>query len=150
MSFRTPRYQIDIDEEACGNAIECLKCVHRCLELGRNTLGYINKETPDIGPNAPKTLEAIDHKIIAAFMIDCNGCGECVTVCPKDALALVSPGNASPRARITRDGSLVMCGIMANGRTVYPLKIRLMFLTIKFLRFLQRRGIRMKGLVADL
>ena len=150
MPFKTPRYKIAVDEAACGNAIECLKCVHKCLELGRNTLGYINKETPPVGQNAPKTLEEIDHKIISAFMFNCDGCGECVNICPKNALTLITPEPAMPRARYSRDGTIVICGTLANGQKKFPLKIQLVFLAFRFFRFLQRRGIRMKGLVADL
>lgn len=150
MPFKTPRYKIAVDEAACGNAIECLKCVHKCLALGRNTLGYINKETPAVGHGAPKKLEDIDHKIIAAFMINCDGCGECVAVCPKNALTLIAPAPHSPRPRFSRDGTVVLCGTLSNGRKVYPLKIRVMLLSLRFLRFLQRRGTRMKGLIADI
>ena len=113
-------------------------------------LGYINKETPPVGQNAPKTLEEIDHKIISAFMFNCDGCGECVNVCPKNALTLITPEPAAPRARYSRDGTIVICGTLANGKKKFPLNIRFVFLAFRFLRFLQRRGIRMKGLVADL
>lgn len=150
MSFKTPRYKIDIDEAACGNAIECLKCVHKCLELGRNNLGFINKETPAVGQNAPGTLEEIDHRIVAAYMLNCDGCGECVSVCPKNALSLVAPEIPLPRTILSKDATVVMCGTLSSGKKVYPINIRFMFLFVKFIRFLQRRGIRMKGLVADL
>ena len=32
--YTTPRNRIYVDEDLCGNAIECLKCVQACLDHG--------------------------------------------------------------------------------------------------------------------
>lgn len=116
----TPRYSILVDEEACGNAIECLQCVRACLDHGPNVLGYVNKEAPDPNKFVPRRLEEIDHKIISAFMINCDGCGQCVAICPKGALSLIAPEPQVPRSLITRDGSIVMCGTLADGTEILP------------------------------
>jgi len=71
--YTTPRNRIHVNEAACGNAVSCLKCVTACLEHGPNLLGYLNKEIPPVGENAPKSLQEIDHKIITRWMILCDG-----------------------------------------------------------------------------
>ncbi|NPU85651.1 MAG: 4Fe-4S dicluster domain-containing protein [Syntrophaceae bacterium] len=116
----TPRYRVAVDEDACGNAIDCLKCVKTCLDHGPNVLGYMNKEAPDLDKYIPRRLEDIDHKIISGFMINCDGCGECVAVCPRSALTLVVPEPQVPRALIPRDGSIVLCGTLADGTEIFP------------------------------
>lgn len=116
----TPRYRIAVDEDACGNAIECLKCVRICLDHGPNVLGYMNKEAPDLDQFVPESLEDIDFKIISGFMINCDGCGQCIDACPRNALSLITPPPQIPRALIPRDGSIVLCGTLADGTEVFP------------------------------
>ena len=117
----TPRYKIKIDEQACGNAIECLKCVHECRDHGSNVLGFVNKKSPDVN-NPPSRLEDIDHKVIASFTINCDGCGKCVRICPKEAISLIAPDHQVPRAIIDRDAYVVLCGTLADGTKVRPPK----------------------------
>ena len=117
--YITPRYQISVDEEACGNAIDCLKCVKICLDHGPNVLGYMNKEAPE--EPYPKKLEEIDHKIISAFMINCDGCKKCIESCPHQALSLIIPEPQKPRALIPQDASVVLCGKLADGTEVLQL-----------------------------
>lgn len=118
--YITPRYRIGIDEEACGNALECLKCVRICLDHGANCLGYLNKEVPDLEKFVPHRLEDIEHKILASFMINCDGCRQCIDICPKNALSLIEPEPQIPRAIIHRDGSIVLCGTLADGTEIIP------------------------------
>ncbi len=115
----TPRYRIGIDQDACGDAYVCRKCVQACLDHGANCIGFVNKEAPD-PENPPLRIEDIDHKIMAAFMFNCDGCGNCVEVCPKGALTLIAPEPQIPRAAIYRDGCMVLCGTLADGTEVLP------------------------------
>jgi NAD-dependent dihydropyrimidine dehydrogenase PreA subunit len=119
----TSRYKIKIDEQACGNAIECLKCVRVCRDHGPNVLGYVNKKSPDI-KNLPSRLEDIDHKIIASFTLNCDGCGRCVGICPQGAISLIAPEPQIPRAMIDRDEYIVLCGTLADGSKVRPPRIK--------------------------
>jgi ferredoxin len=117
--YTTPRNRIYVDEEACGNAILCLKCVKVCLEHGPNLLGYANKDTPPVGEDAPKSLQEIDHKIVTRWMVLCDGCEECLRACPRGALSLVRPEPREPATRISR-GDIVFCHTLRDGTKVYP------------------------------
>jgi ferredoxin len=118
--YVTPRYRIEVDEDACGNAVLCLKCVRACLDEGHNVLGFVNKEVPETGERAPRSLQEIDHKIISAFLVNCNGCGQCVSVCPNNALSLVAPEPQLPRAVVPKEPSTVMCYTLADGTVIEP------------------------------
>jgi len=115
----TPRPVLSVDEEACGDAILCLKCVETCLEAGPNCIGFINIDTPPVGDNAPQRLEDIPHKIITSVMINCNGCGKCVEACPKGALKLEMPEPQVPATRVQRS-DIVFCGTLRDGTRVFP------------------------------
>ncbi|MEI6610157.1 MAG: 4Fe-4S binding protein [Deltaproteobacteria bacterium] len=117
--YITPRYRISIDDDACGNAVLCQKCVHTCLEHGANCLGFVNKDSPSLD-NLPKRLEDIDHRILATFMFNCDGCNKCVEVCPKGALSLIVPEQQIPRAVIQQDGAVVLCSTQADGTINLP------------------------------
>lgn len=115
----TPRYRIYVDEEACGNAVECLKCVHVCRDHGANCIGYVNKEAPSLD-HLPKRLEEIDHRAFGTFMFNCDGCNQCVEICPKGAVSLVAPEPQLPRAVITQDSAIVLCSTQADGTINLP------------------------------
>lgn len=121
-NYVTPRYRIIINEDACGNAVLCLKCVKTCLDEGHNCLGYVNKKAPATGELAPKKIENIEHKIISAFMINCNGCGKCVNVCPNNALSIKAPKPQIPRVVVPKQAGTVMCYTLADGTKVQPVK----------------------------
>lgn len=42
MAYTTPMHNIIIDHEVCGNALECLNCVHACIDHGHNCIMFIN------------------------------------------------------------------------------------------------------------
>lgn len=97
--YVTPRYRIQVDHAACGNAIDCLKCVHVCLDHGPNVLAYVNKEIPDLRKHVPKDHTDIDNMIIAGFLFACDGCEKCVDVCPKNAITVIAPEPQVPGPR---------------------------------------------------
>ncbi len=120
--YTTPRYRIYVDEDVCGNAILCLKCVKSCLDHGPNCLGFANKDIPPVGEGAPKTLQEIDHRIVTGFMIMCDGCEECIHICPKGALSIERPEPREPAARIER-GDIIFCHTLRDGTKVYPKEV---------------------------
>ena len=118
--YRTPRHKIAVNQELCGDAIKCLKCVHTCLDHGPNCLGFVNQETPSLDENAPKRLEDIPHRIVTIGMYMCDGCQECIKVCPKDALTFIPAKLHQPRAVIRKASYNVNCTVLADGTVVGP------------------------------
>lgn len=116
--YVTPRYKINVDEDVCGNAVLCLKCVKTCLDAGHNCMGFVNKDVPETGENAPKKLEDIDHRVFAAFLTNCNGCGKCVDICPKNALSIIVPEPQLPRIIIPTEPSIIACYTLADGTVI--------------------------------
>lgn len=114
----TPRYTIKIDQDACGNAVECLKCVKTCLDHGSNVLGFMNKETPDLSESIPGSWRDIDYCIISSFMINCDGCGKCVSVCPREAITLTAPPSQEPRAKVSIEDNIIMCAVLKDGTNI--------------------------------
>jgi NAD-dependent dihydropyrimidine dehydrogenase PreA subunit len=114
----TPRHRLIVDEEACGNAVECLKCVHVCRDHGQNVIGFVNKETPDLEEFVPRKLEEIDHRVMGCFMINCDGCAKCVDVCPKGALSLERAEVPVPRAVINKEPAIIMCSVLKDGTRI--------------------------------
>lgn len=120
--YVTPRYRIIVDEDACGNATLCLKCVKTCLDEGHSCLGFVNKKVPATGELVPKRHEDIEHKVFSAFMINCNGCSKCVNICPNKALTLKAPEPQIPRVVVPSQPGTVMCYALADGTKVQPVK----------------------------
>jgi len=114
--YTTPRNKIIYDKEKCGNAYDCNKCVETTSnEVGCNCLAWMNSATPD--PATQKTYEDIDWSIISSFTPDCFGCGKCVEVCPKDALALEKAPPREPAAKIQRS-DIVFCYTLKDGTKI--------------------------------
>ncbi|MDD5171115.1 MAG: hypothetical protein PHN75_20025 [Syntrophales bacterium] len=118
-SYATPRPLIEVDTDRCGNAVLCLKCVKACLDAGPNCIGFINTDTPPVGPDAPQELEDIQHQIISTCMVNCNGCGKCVVACQKGALRLVMPERQQPADRVQRC-DIIYCVTKKDGTVVMP------------------------------
>ena len=115
MAYYTPMHNIVIDQEKCGNAYPCLACVHACIDHGQNCLMFINKETPQLGDNTPKSLADIPHIVKTYKMQECDGCQECIKACPKGALTFVPAKRHLPRAKIERPGVILNCPILKDG-----------------------------------
>lgn len=120
-NYVTPRYRISIDEDKCGNAKLCLKCVKTCFEYGPNCLAYTNKEIPEPDIYMPKSIDDIDYKVFASYLIGCDGCGKCKQVCPKECIEIITPEPQIPRALITKESSVVLCATLADGTEIFPL-----------------------------
>jgi NAD-dependent dihydropyrimidine dehydrogenase PreA subunit len=118
-SYVTPKPMIEVDTDLCGNAILCLKCVKACLDSGPNCIGFMNSDTPTVGPGAPEKLEDIHHQIISANMINCNGCEKCVEICPRKALKLIMPEMQQPADKVQRC-DIVFCVTNRDGSTISP------------------------------
>jgi NAD-dependent dihydropyrimidine dehydrogenase PreA subunit len=112
--YMTPRPMIEVDTDLCGNAILCLKCVKACLDAGPNCIGFINSDTPPVGPDAPQKLEDI-----STCMVNCNGCGKCVAACLKGALKLIVPEPQQPAERVQRC-DIVFCVTKRDGSVTMP------------------------------
>ncbi len=115
MAYTTPMHNIIIDHEACGNALECLNCVHACIDHGHNCIMFINTDTPVVTENWPKSLQDIPHMAKAMRMWECDGCQECVKACPKNAITFVPAKRHLPRAKIERPSYLLNCTVLADG-----------------------------------
>lgn len=111
----TPRHRIYIDKEACGNAIECLKCVHVCHDNGPNCIGFVNETIPPVGDKAPKTLQEIKHVVFGAFMFKCNACGDCVAICPNNAITLVKAETLTPSVIVYNTPFEIRCTTLKDG-----------------------------------
>ncbi|WP_258361136.1 4Fe-4S dicluster domain-containing protein [Moorella sulfitireducens] len=114
-TYVTPRHRVYFDHAACGNAIECLKCVHVCRDHGANCIGFVNEKTPPVGENAPKRLEDIKHIVFGVRMYRCDGCGKCVEVCPRNAVRLEKVDVPVPRAVVYQPPFEIRCSIFKDG-----------------------------------
>ena len=119
MAYTTPMHNVVIDTELCGNALECLKCVHACIDAGHNCLMFINTDTPVVTSEGPKSLQDIPHMVKAMRMWECSGCQDCVKACPKGAVTFVPAKRHLPRAKVERPGYVLNCTVLHDGRKTW-------------------------------
>jgi len=74
------KLKIKIDYSLCSDPTDCLACIRAC------PLGVLFK-APINDPKDPGTPPK-GYKIVPLYDKICNGCGECVKVCPKNAIKL--------------------------------------------------------------
>jgi len=87
--------KIRLDAAKCVLCKQCLR-VTGCPALGCSAAGSAAKERITVDKNGQEKPTAGGFSQAAAIVVDaaaCNGCGLCVAVCPKHALAIES-GNA--------------------------------------------------------
>ena len=118
MDYTTPMHELQIDLEACGDALPCLKCVHACINQGHNCIMFYNTETPVVTEDWPKKLSDIPHMIKTHAMWECDGCLACVEACPKKALSFVPAKVHLPRAVVQQPPAKINCTVLKDGTVV--------------------------------
>ncbi len=78
----TPRVIVNIDNEKCGDPLECLKCVVACPYA---VIGYMYTSAPEPGQHPER------YKIISSYRVLCNACMRCSDACSKDAIEIRLP-----------------------------------------------------------
>lgn len=115
MAYTTPMHNLVIDTELCGNALECLKCVHACIDAGHNCIMFINTDTPVVTKDWPKSLQDIPHMVKPMRMWECSGCMDCVNACPKKAITFVPAKRHLPRAKVDTPSYVLNCTVLHDG-----------------------------------
>ena len=78
---------IEIDLKKCLTPFDCKRCLQICPQaVFRVTEEKVEKgrETDPEEPGA--------YKLQAIFMDKCSMCGDCLAVCPVDAIKIILPG----------------------------------------------------------
>jgi NADH-quinone oxidoreductase subunit I len=78
--------KITIDYGKCQTPFDCNVCLQICPQavFDLNTLKYIRLQQTD-------KKEPGAYKVTPVYRDRCSGCGDCVEVCPIDAITIVYP-----------------------------------------------------------
>ncbi len=74
-------FYVKVDRERCGNALDCMICVHKCPR--QSLMAKIE------GLRLSKTEKVKYRYVFQLFPSRCDGCGDCVKLCPNNAIQLV-------------------------------------------------------------
>lgn len=78
MEMYPPRPKIEVFQEKCGNAAECMRCLTACPY---RLIGMLQEKPPEAGSDGPEKFN-----IIVAFKVLCTVCGKCEEACDKGAI----------------------------------------------------------------
>jgi NADH-quinone oxidoreductase subunit I len=77
--------KLEIDREKCQIPFDCKKCIVECPQMVF-TVGAVKVEKfKETDPKEPGT-----YHLNAFYMDKCSGCGDCVAVCPEEAIKITT------------------------------------------------------------